>query len=93
MADNGTTYTLKHPITIGSETHTEVKLGRLKGKHMRALPADMAQLTLGTIMDLAAKMMGESAVLLDEMDAEDVTEVCAIVGERMAGGLGTGGNA
>lgn len=83
---NVTTYPLKHPITIGSETHTEVKIGRIKGKHMRALPADPKLYTMGTIMDMAAKVMGESAVLLDEMDSEDLTEVCGIVGERMTGG-------
>jgi len=85
-----TIYTLKHPITIGSELHTEVKIGRIKGKHMRALPADPKLYTMGTIMDMAAKVMGESAILLDEMDSEDLTEVCGIVGERMTGGLPTG---
>lgn len=84
-------YKLKHPITIGSETHTEVKIGRIKGKHMRALPGDPKLYTMGVIMDLAAKVMGESSVLLDEMDAEDLTEVCAIVGERLDGGQTTGG--
>lgn len=84
-------YTLKHPITIGSEAHTEVKIGRIKGKHMRALPADPKLYTMGTIMDLAAKVMGESSVLLDEMDGEDLTEVCEIVGERLEGGQKTGG--
>lgn len=84
------TYTLKRPITIGSETHTEVKIGRVKGKHMRALPADPKLYTMGVIMDLAAKVMGESAVLLDEMDSEDLTEVCGIVGERVAGGQTNG---
>lgn len=84
-------YKLKHPITIGSETHTEVKIGRIKGKHMRSLPADPKAYSMGVIMDLAAKVMGESSVLLDEMDAEDLTEVCEIVGERIEGGRTTGG--
>lgn len=84
------TYPLKHPITIGSETHTEVKIGRIKGKHMRTLPADPKLYTMGVIMDLAAKVMGESAILLDEMDSDDLTEVVAIVGERLGGGLPTG---
>lgn len=86
-------YKLKHPVTIGSETFTEVKIGKVKGKHMRTLPADPKSYTMGVIMDLAAKVMGESAVLLDEMDAEDLVEVCGIVGERLAGGQATGGNA
>ena len=90
MSQNPVTYPLKHPVTIGSETHTEVVIGRIKGKHMRALPADKADYNMGVIMDLAAQVMGESSVLLDEIDAEDLMEVCGIVGERLAGGLPTG---
>ena len=90
MSKPDTIYTLKHPVEIGSETITEVRIGRMKGKHMRQLPADKSEYTMGVIMDLAAKMMGESSVLLDEMDAEDLTEVCEIVGERFASGRQTG---
>lgn len=88
-----TTYRLKHPVTIGTEQHTEVKIGRIKGKHMRSLPADPKLYTIGTMMDLAAKIMGESAVLLDEMDGEDLQEVLEIVGERVEGGRRTGSRA
>lgn len=90
MSDNTIIYPLKHPVTIGSETFTEVKIGRIKGKHMRTLPAEKSAYNMGVIMDLAAKVVGESAVLFDEMDAEDLTEVCNIVGERLAGGQPTG---
>lgn len=90
MSDKIITYTLKHPITIGSETHTEVKIGKIKGKHMRSLPGDPKLYTMGVIMDLAAKVMGESSVLVDEMDAEDLMEVANLVGERLAGGQATG---
>jgi hypothetical protein len=85
-----TIYKLKHPVKLGSETHTEVKIGRIKGKHMRALPADPKAYSMGVMMELAAKVMGESSALLDEMDVEDLTEVCGIVGERLAGGQTTG---
>lgn len=85
-----TVYQLKHPVAIGTEIHTEVKIGRIKGKHMRSLPADPKAFTMGVIMDLAAKAMGESSAVLDEMDAEDLTEVCGIVGEQLTGGLPTG---
>lgn len=93
MSDKTITYTLKTPITIGSETHTEVKIGKIKGKHMRILPGDPKLYTMSIIMDLAAKVMGESAILLDEMDSEDVLEVAGIVGERLGGGQATGGKA
>lgn len=87
---NITTYKLKHPVTIGSETITEVKFRRIKGKDMRSLPGDPRSYTMGTIMDLAAKVMGEASVLLDEMDSEDVVEVASIVGELLNAGQPTG---
>jgi hypothetical protein len=90
MSTNPIIYTLKHPVKIGSETITEVKFGRIKGKHMRSLPGDPKLYTLGTIMDLAGKVMGESSILLDEMDSEDVTGVCDIVGELLSAGQPTG---
>jgi hypothetical protein len=89
MADD-IVYTLKHPVSLGSETHSQVKIGRIKGKHMRALPGDPKLYTMGVIMDLAAKVMGESSALLDEMDGEDIAAVAEIVGERLAGGQQTG---
>jgi len=85
------TYKLKHPVTLGSETVEEVKIGSIKGKHMRSLPGDPKLYTMGVIMDLAGKVMGESAVLLDEMDSEDLLEVCGIVGERLGAGQKIGG--
>lgn len=88
-----TKYTLIHPVTLGSVTHEEVEIGRIKGKYMRDLPADPARYTVGVMMDLAAKMMGESSALLDEMDAEDVGGVLKIVGELSGSGLLTGGTA
>lgn len=89
MTDNSK-YTLKHPVQIGTETITEVKFGKIKGKHMRSLPGVKEAYTMGTIMDLAAKVMGESAAVLDEMEAEDVMEVCERVGEMLGAGPATG---
>jgi hypothetical protein len=90
VVDGKTVYPLAHPVELAGEIITEVTIGRIKGKHMRKLPADPKEYTLGTIMDLAAKAMGETSVLLDEMDSEDVQGVCEIVGERFSGGQATG---
>lgn len=79
-------YTLKHPVQIGTETISQVKFGKIKGKHMRSLPGVKEAYTMGTIMDLAAKVMGESSAVLDEMEAEDVMGVCEIVGEMLGAG-------
>ena len=86
-------YKLKTPVTIGSETTTEVTIRQIKGKHLRALPADPKAYNMGVMMDLAAKVMGESSVVLDEMDSADLMEVIAIVGERIGAGQPTGASA
>jgi hypothetical protein len=84
-------YTLKHPITLGSETITEVTIGRVKAKHMRALPMKAgAGQKLDATVDFIAKVLGEFTKVVDEMDAEDFTEISNIVGERMGSGQPTG---
>lgn len=88
MAD--ITYQLKHPVQVGSETVTELKIRPMKPKHLRNLSVDPKSYTMGTIMDLAAKLTGQPSVVFDEMDMEDWEEVSAIVGERFAGGQSTG---
>ena len=84
-------YTLKHPVQIGSETITELHIGAVKGKHMRSLPADPKSYTVGTMMELAQKITGQPSVVFDEMDQEDLQEVLEIVGEQFGTGPGTGG--
>lgn len=83
-------YRLKRPVALGSETVTEVTIGAIKGKHMRALPGNPSAFTMGTIMELAQRVTGQPSVLFDEMDSDDLMEVCAIVGERLGAGQQTG---
>ena len=85
------TYKLKTPIQIGSETITEIQIGQIKGKHMRSLPGDPKLYNMGVIMDLASKVTGQAGAVLDEMDSEDLLEVCGIVGERLGAGQKIGG--
>ncbi|MDI9240736.1 phage tail assembly protein [Lysobacter sp. LF1] len=81
-------YTLKHPVQLGGQTVAKVTLGRVKGKHLRAFPASNP--TMGDMLDLAAKVMGESGLLLDEMEAEDIAGVCELLGESFQAGPETG---
>lgn len=83
-------YTLKHPVSVGSETFTHIEIGTIKGKHMRALPGDPKAYTMGTIMELAQRISGQPSLVFDEMHADDLMEVCAIVGELLDGGQSTG---
>lgn len=86
-------YKLKTPVELGSETITEIRVGKIKGKHMRSLPADPKSYTMGTMMDLASKVVGESSAVLDEMDSEDLMEVIGLVGEALGAGPTTGASA
>ena len=88
-----TKYRLKNPVTLGSETIEEVTIGKIKGKHLRSLPADPKSYTMGTMMDLASKVIGESSAVLDEMDSEDLMEVVGLVGEALGAGPTTGTSA
>lgn len=81
-------YKLKHPVKLGDEIVSTVTLGRVKGKHLRAFPASNP--TMDDMLELAAKVMGESALLIDEMDAEDITAVCDLLGESFPDGRRTG---
>lgn len=83
-------HTLKHPVVIGTETIRELKFGRVKGKYMRSLPADPKLYTMGTMMDLASKVTGQSSLVFDDMDSEDLVEVMEIVGELFGVGPTTG---
>ena len=90
MAAPKNPHPLKHPVTIGTETITELKFGRVKGKMMRHLPADPKLYTMGVMMDLASKVTGQSSIVFDEMDSEDLVEVMEIVGELFGAGPTTG---
>lgn len=79
-------YKLKKPIQFGSETITEVTIGVVTGKHMRKLSGDPSSLTMGTLMDIASLVIGQPPAVMDDMHPVDVQEICAIVGERLAGG-------
>lgn len=85
------TYKLKTPIELGTETITEVTIGKIKGKHMRSLPANPSDFTMDVLMNLASKVTAQSGAVFDEMGSEDLVEVLGIVGERLGAGQGTGG--
>ncbi len=82
--------TLATPIELAGETITSVTIGPAKGKYMRMLPADPKLFNMGIMMDMAAKMTQQSAVVFDEMDSEDLMKILGIVGERLGAGQKTG---
>ncbi len=74
-------FTLKYPVTFGSETITEVTVRRPKGKDLRGIKD--VQSTDGMILMIARLIERETAVV-HEMDAEDLMAI----GEVVAGFLG-----
>lgn len=77
------TYQLKHPVTFKlkgpdgerDETLTELTLLRLKGKDMRGAPENEADLGLHLIQRSA----GLTAMQVDELDLEDITELGELI--------------
>jgi hypothetical protein len=84
------TITLKHPFQFGDRTVAELTLQRLKGKHLRKLPARPA---MDDLLGLASKSAGEAPAVLDEMDAEDVMAVTEVIGDFLGGIEKTGDSA
>lgn len=77
------TYTLKYPIEFGSETITELKFSRPKGKHLKQIGQNI---TLGDIMIIASKISGVSPRVLDELDAADYQSVAGIISDFLDNG-------
>ncbi len=80
---------LKHPITHGAETITELELRRPKAKDMRDLP--LQGMGMDHMLDLAGRCAGQPPSVINELDIEDVMQVAEVVGNFMTNGLPTGG--
>lgn len=83
------TYTLIHPITFGSETITELKFRRPKGKDIRRI-RDMGELTGDDNMNLIGQLCGKAPPVIDELDLEDITAIGALVDGFFKSGPKTG---
>lgn len=89
MAALTKTVKLKRPFTIGETEYSELTFKRPKARHLRGLPLDP---DMGDILDFSAKLCGEAPHVIDELDAEDVMEVAAVVADFLPTGLPTGSN-
>jgi len=79
--------TLKFPVKHGSEEIKELKLRRPKGKDMRKVPSDVS---IGDMMDLAARLSGHPPSVMDELEMPDFNAVCEVIGNFLGDGLKTG---
>lgn len=78
---------LKEAIKFGSEDISELTIRAPKAKDIRGLPA---QPNTGDILNLAAKLCGQTPSVIDELGMEDTVELLEIVGNFMAPGRVTG---
>ena len=88
MAEARTTYTLKEPIVMGSETITELQFRKPRAKDFRPLPIEGQ--TVGQVLDVMGKLCGQPPVVMDELSAEDFGEVAALFSTFMPVGPTTG---
>ncbi len=75
-------FPLKTPIKFGTETISEFELRRLKAKDFRSLPAELG---FDDMLSLASASAAQPPSVIDELDAEDMTALMAVV----AGFLGS----
>lgn len=79
--------TLKQPITFGQDIITSLTIRPPKAKDFRKLPMDPK---FGDILDLVSRLTAQPPAVIDELGADDLVEVAAIVEGFMPLGLGTG---
>lgn len=79
--------TLQFPVKHGSEEIRELNFRRPKGKDMRKLPSDVS---VGDIMDLAARLSGYPPSVMDELEIADFNAVNEVIGDFLGAGPKTG---
>ena len=87
MSESNVVVTLTQPFECAGEFIQTISLRRPKGKDMKNVSANM---NMGDMMKLAAKLSGNLPVVFEEMDSYDVTQVLAEVGNFFTNGPTTG---
>jgi hypothetical protein len=75
------TVKLLYPVKHGAEEITEVTIKPPKGKHLRKYVRQ--NMSFDDMLNLAGKLSGVSAVVFDEMEAEDCGSVVEAVGKLL----------
>lgn len=85
------THKLKYPIQIGDETTTEIVFKRrLIAKDLKGIPADGMTLDCTTLM--LSRVVGKPVAVMEQLDAEDLTDLAEVIGSFLSRGRTTGGN-
>jgi len=82
---------LKHPITLGSETITELEFrGPLKGKHVKGIPLGNA-MCMEHILMVGGRLCAQPPSVMAELEGEDLFAVMGITSGFLPGGPSIGG--
>ncbi len=83
------TIQLRTPITVGSQTHTEITLRPVKGKDMRYMVVDDKR-PVAAVMWMAGRLSGLTQQVTDELLGVDLKAVTDAVNTFLAGTPETG---
>lgn len=82
------TYTLKHPVTVGSETISVLSFRRPVAGDFKDV--SLQNITAGDLMKAAGKMCGQPQQVIEKIDLEDVFALTELVTDFLPSGLLTG---
>lgn len=78
---------LSEPIAYGEELISELRFKRAKAKHLRDI--NLEAVSIGALLDLAAKLSGQPDSIMDELDVADLEAVCNAVEKCLPSSLTT----
>jgi hypothetical protein len=88
MSDERTPYTLKKPITHGSETISALAIREPVARDIKGL--DLSAKTVDANLVLASRLSGQPMPVIDQLSMVDMQEVLKIVEDFLSDGQPTG---
>lgn len=85
------TVPLSAPVKHGGQLLEELVLQPLKGKHLKKLPVDSANMTIGHVMAIAAVQATVPDSVIDELGPRDLANVLGVTNGFLELVQGTGG--
>ena len=87
--DQKVTITLRTPITLGSQTHTEMTFRPVTGKDMRLMPVDEKRPVAG-VMWMMGRLSGQTQAVTDKLIGSDLKAAIDVVNGFLEGTPDTG---
>lgn len=83
MMSEAIEYKLEEPIKFGSELIETFQLKPLKAKHMKELPVNMNNMTIGHFLAILGNMASQPTAVIDELGATDQGKLFALIGSQV----------